>query len=77
MKKFYVTFGLGSILRGNYLIAHAPDEDTLRSRLNADKIDWSSVYDDVERAERHGLEPLKSHYEAIDAYNSVPCGAKA
>lgn len=76
MKTFYVTFGLGSILGGNYLVAYAPDEDTLRLRLNADKLPWCGVHDYVEKVERYGLEPLKSHYEAVSEHNSGPCGEK-
>ena len=78
MKVFYVTFGLGSVLGGNYMVAWAPDEETLRIRLNADKLPWSNTYTDNQFDQaigRYNLQPLAKHYEAVSKHNSGPCEA--
>ncbi len=85
MKTFYVTFGLGTVCGKNYLICYAPDENTLRVRLNEDlKKDllpkWFSVYSHEERPrlrDDHDLCPLASAYEAVSVYNSGPCAVRS
>ena len=74
--KFYVTFGLGSVLGGNYMVAYAPNEDVLRIRLCADRLPWAFIYTPGrfgDMAERYGLQELARHYEAPTEHHSGPC----
>ncbi len=45
MKRFYVTFGMGSLLRGYHCIFEAMSEDIVRVYMNKKaKIAWSNIY---------------------------------
>lgn len=75
---FYVTFGCGTICKGNFLICYAPDEETLRERLNADmKIGWlpkwAGIYENIHAVLEHSLVPLATAYEAPTQHCSGPC----
>lgn len=79
MKTFYITFGLGTILAKSYLVAYAPDENTLRVRLNEDYkrfvlLQWCSLLVNEDTARQYNREPLPTAYEAVSIYNSRPCG---
>lgn len=78
MTTFYVTFGLGTMCGKNYLTAYAPDEETLRVRLNADMASgwipkWAGLYEDIEAVRLHGLVSLNVAYEAVTKHSSGPC----
>lgn len=65
MKEFYVTFGMGSLLRGYHAVFQAKNEDIVRVFMKKKaQIPWSSIY----TAAPKGSKPLQSlpeilHYE--------------
>jgi len=63
MKTFYVTFGMGSILRGYYAIFQAADRDIVAAYLNR-KIGqrFSNI---TERVPIHGEKPLRDDPEVL------------
>lgn len=68
MKIFYVTFGMGTILRGYYLPVLARDRDIVAAWLDRkEQIRWSNI---VEEKPQHS-EPLRTapeqlHYNAAE-----------
>ncbi len=78
MKTFYVTFGMGSVCGQNYLVCYAPDENTLRFRLNEDMkrnllSKWAGMYTTNEELEKHRCRPLEMAYTAMNIYTSGSC----
>lgn len=46
MKKFYVTFGMGTIFRGYHAVFEALDAEIVRAFMNHKvKAPWSNIYD--------------------------------
>lgn len=45
LKTFYVSFGLGSILRNHHVAIEAYDEEIVRAWMRKQKLPWSNVYE--------------------------------
>ena len=53
MKKFYVTFGMGSLLRGYHATFEARDEEIVRAFMNRKaKMPWASIYESIPKGTR-------------------------
>jgi hypothetical protein len=62
MKIFYVSFGLGSILRGYHAVFEAKDEDIVRAYCNKHfRSLWSNVYS----SEPTHSKPLRDEHEVL------------
>ena len=62
MKKFFVTFGMGSLLRGYHAVFEARDEEIVRAFTNRKaKIPWASIYEQKPK----GTKPLQSLPEIL------------
>ncbi len=78
MMKLYVTFRLGSVLGGYYLVAHTDNERNLRIALNATKLPWCSLYSEKHfdsAIKQYGLVPLEREFEAFE-FDSGPRAKK-
>lgn len=58
MKEFYVTFGMGSLLRGYHVVFQANSEEIVRVFMQKKvQIPWSSIYTTVPKGSKP-LQPL-------------------
>lgn len=74
LNRYFVTFGLGSILGKSYLVAYASDETTLRLALNAAKLPWCGCYgvdQFTDAIAKYGLVRLPRDFEATE-FNAGP-----